>query len=358
MRKKTKYLLTGAAIGSAVAVALDVLMQLAECMKEGKPFSWENFNGRRTLKAAAIGGGIGTGIGAISYHFSREEDRQTVFDSNDYLSEVLREESIKSDPGLLNKVLQYRTRMKEWLANEFGDLLVTEPLDNGSFYKRTANRSNFDLDITLVFAKKTRMTLAQIFEMSFESLKKKFGDVAVIKRRTRVISVEFTAGSEVIKFDIVPARERGNFKKDAEVTLYVQPEWFWQEGSSFKTNLDRQRSATRNKPEARRAIRLLKAYRDRNNLDIPTVMIEQCCIDALSKNKFGTEWSDKENLLNAMDTLAARLQQKQIIDVSNTNNNLVDKVSEMERLSASQLLYSDIEEIEKDPRYLKEIFEI
>lgn len=42
------------------------------------------------------------------------------------------------------------------MVDKFGNKLVTLPEDTGSFYKRTAINSNFDLDIVLPFKKKLR----------------------------------------------------------------------------------------------------------------------------------------------------------------------------------------------------------
>jgi len=61
-----------------------------------------------------------------------------------------------------------------------------------------------------------------------------------------------------------------------------RPDWAWQRGSSFRTNYYLQRNITTNKPDARNTIKLLKIYRERNKLDIPTVVIEQCVGEALS----------------------------------------------------------------------------
>ena len=114
---------------------------------------------------------------------------------------------------------------------------------------------------------------------------------------------------------------------------------------------------TVNKPEARTVIKLLKKYRDRNNLPLPTVMIEQCVVGALSNNNFGVYASPTENLLNSMDYMSRKMEHKNLIDVANSNNNLHDKVDNVQRSFISTQLQRDIKRIEENPRYIKDIFE-
>jgi hypothetical protein len=71
-----------------------------------------------------------------------------------------------------------------------------------------------------------------------------------------------------------------------------------------------QRNITLNKPEARQIIKLLKAYRDRNNYDLPTVIIEKCVVDAMSNNNFGIHPSITENLLNCMEFSWTKIESK------------------------------------------------
>jgi hypothetical protein len=154
-----------------------------------------------------------------------------------------------------------------------------------------------------------------------------------------------------------PVKKDENIKEIKKLHS-INPEWPWQKGSSFKTNLTVQRKITTYKPEVRRVIKLLKAYRDRNNLDMPTIIIEQCAVQALSHQQFGINWSDKENLLRSMNLLAKKMEQKTLIDIANTNNNLHNKVSDSDRYFIAEQLYADTEEIEKNPCYLKEVFEV
>lgn len=80
-------------------------------------------------------------------------------------------------------------------------------------------------------------------------------------------------------------------------------------------------------------------------------------VEALSEDQFGIHFSIAENLLNAMDYLASKLQQKKYIDYSNSNNNLNNKVSSWNRDRVSSLMLADIKKVERNPKYLIEIFD-
>jgi hypothetical protein len=113
-----------------------------------------------------------------------------------------------------------------------------------------------------------------------------------------------------IHFDIVPGSKINNYAVEKDLNLFVKPDWIWQMGSSFKTNIGIQKNMTKNKPEARTVIKLLKAYRDRNSLQLPTLMVEQCVVDALSENNFANYDSPTENHLNCMDFISKKWNKK------------------------------------------------
>jgi hypothetical protein len=185
---------------------------------------------------------------------------------------------------------------------------------------------------------------------------KSFGHKASVVKNKKTIGVTFHVGNHEIHFDIAPGREIDNFKKDGKLNMYVSPDWVWQNGSSFKIDVDKQQQLTINNPEAREVIRLLKIYSLRNNLNIPPVIINQLTVKALSPLKYGTASSRDENLLNAMSYLASKLSHNNVRDLSNSNNNLLNKMNDDERYRSSELIFSDIKKIEKNPEYLKEIF--
>ncbi|MDN3654053.1 hypothetical protein QWZ08_00360 [Ferruginibacter paludis] len=356
MRRKEKYIANGAVIGFVGIAAGDIIFQWFKHWQRGMPFTWNSYNGKQTLKHALIGSAVGAGIGYLAYESKLSDESNHPFNSDEHLRKVLSEENLKSDPVLLKKYLSYKSEVKKWLREKFAQKLAYQPEDAGSFFKRTAIISNCDLDIILPFKRSSYTTLEQMYYDVHEVLQRNFGNQAVVSKQTKAIGLTFEHNGLPIHFDIVPGREINDYKNTKDLNLYVRRDWAWQRGSSFKTNVSLQQRATTNLPAARRTIKLMKSYRDKNDLPISSVLLEQCVCDALSNHKYGTRFSDTENLLNSMIHVARKIKQENIIDVANTNNNLLNKMSESDKTFVATFLETDIQRIETNPRYIKEIF--
>lgn len=356
MRRKEQYITKWALIGFAGTAGIDVLLQWLEHRLDKKPFTWESYNGKQTLKNAFIGGTIGAGVGYLAYQAKLSEEAKHPFNSDEYLKKVLSEENLKSDPLLLKKYLSYKADIKEWLNRKFESRLICKAEDAGSFFKRTAIASNSDLDIVLAFRYNSYSTLEEMYYDVYDCLETQFGSKAIVAKQTKAIGLTFEHNGLPIHFDIVPGREVGDYKTTKELNLYVRSDWAWQKGTSFKTNIGVQKNITVNKPEARRVIKLLKTYKVRNGIELPSVIIDQCVVDSLSENQFGVHFSDTENLLNSMNFIARKIQQSNYLDTTNSNNNLNSKLNSTQRNYLAEQLYNDIERIEGNPRYIKEIF--
>ena len=357
MRKKERYIAQGAIIGFGVTALIDILMQWLEHNDRGDKFTWESYDGNRTLRNGFLGSAIGAGIGYVSYEYQSTLEQKQSFNSDEYLKSILRQEDLKQNPELLDNAVLVRDKLKLWIVNNFSEKLVSVPENTGSFAKRTANAASFDIDILLPFRRDSFDTLEDMYSWTFEQLHQKFGRQAKVVKGTKAISISFEKNGQAINFDIVPGREIGNYKQDRRLNLYVKPNRFWKRGTSFKIDASTQRNMTINKPEARKVIRLLKIYNDTNYLNIPSVLLEQATVEALSERKYGVYTSNTDNLLNSMDYLAEKLGQEFFTDHGNTNNNLNNKIDSYSRSKAIELLQKDIVKIEANPYYLKEIFE-
>lgn len=357
MRRRDKYILVGGAIGFGLIAIVDILRQWFKHSEENKPFTWENYDGAQTLKKGLFGFAIGAGAGYLTYEYKVSEENKMPFSSDGYLRRILTKESLKAKPDLFQKVLQRRERVKQLLENKFHKKLVASPEDAGSFHKRTAIASNYDLDIIVPFKRTSFRNLEHMFESVHRVINNSFSNEATVTKQTKAISIEFDQETEPVYFDIVPGREINNYEKDKLLNLYVRPDWVWQRGSSFKTNVGSQRKLTRNKPQARTVIKLLKCYRDKNGFELPGTILEQCVTEALSRRNYGLHPSTTENLLNSMEYLSKKISQKNVIDYSNTNNNLNEKVPAYDREAFANQLIVDIKRIEDNPRYIAEIFE-
>ena len=357
MRRRDRHIVNGSLMVGGATALIDILLQLLEYKDKGIDFTWKNYNGMRTVKRSLIGAAIGGGLGYAYYWYKISEEAKLPFNSDEYVKKILTEEHLKANPAVFKNVIAYREKLKQWLVYKFGNKLAALPEDTGSFYKRTAIASNYDLDIVLPFRKNSYNTLEEMYYDVYESIRKAYGNSATVIKQTKAIGITFELEESQIHFDVVPGREINNYAVEKDLNLYVKPDWIWQRGGSFKTNVCIQKKMTTNKPEARAILKLLKKYRDRNNLPLPTLIMEHCVVAALSNNNFGVYASPTENLLNSMDFISNKMEQKSLIDIANSNNNLHDKVSNVQRSYILNQLQRDIGRIEENPRYIKEIFE-
>lgn len=356
MRRNDRYILKGAVAGAAVTSVVDIILQLVEHKSANQELTWESYDGTRTLKRAALGGGVGAGIGYASYLFKVNEESTLPFNPDKYLKKLLSEEILKSDSETLKNVTSARKKIKNWLWKEFESELVHFPEDAGSFFKRTALASNFDLDIILPFKKDSFESLKKMYYTLYDIIEDEFGQKAIVSKQSKAIGLSIAYNGELIHFDIVPGREINDYRVDRDLNLYVRPDWIWQKDGQFKTNSKIQKRITVNNPKARAIIKLLKKYKNGNGMEISSTIIEQYTLGALSEKVYGMHNSESENLLNAMSHISNKITQDTLIDNANSNNNLLEKIDYQQREKIANQLNRDVELIEEKPRYIREIF--
>lgn len=357
MRRKTKFIVGWGIIGGVISAFADTFDQMFTHKNNGIDFNLKSFDINRTIRKSIVGSTIGAAIGYGVYQYKLKKEANLPYNSNEYLKKVLNQENINSDPNLLINVLNIRNEILEWLTDIYYSKLVEVPQNIGSFNRRTAILSDFDIDIVLPFKKNAFNTLEEMFNDVLETIKSNYGSTASVSRFKKAIGLAFEIDGNDIFIDIVPGREINDYKIDRNLQLYVNSNWVWEKSSFFKTNISLQKNLTKNKAEARQVIKLLKIYRNKTGLEISSIIIEQCVIQALSINKYGINSSLTENLLNCMEYLSKILKLNSYFDLSNSNNNLNSKTSTQKRHSDSEQIKIDIIQIRENDRYLKEIFE-
>jgi hypothetical protein len=356
MRRKDKYIFNGAVIAAGVVVVADVFLQLAEAKENGTRLSLQNYNYQRTLKRAAVGGLIGGLVGYTCYRYEVGKEESLPFNSNRYLQKVLSEEYLRNDPIYFETLLSKREAIRNWIIQEFRDELAGYPEYGGSLSKGTAIGSIYDADIIIPFKKFSYYSLQSMFESVYKTVCRKFGRHARIEKGTKAIELTFDNNGNDISIDLVPGREINNYRIEKKLNLYVRPDWSWQSGTSFMANIRHQKNFGSKSYQTKPVVKLLKIYKTRNDISLSNVVIEQGVVEALSSQNFGYDPSETENLLNCMDFISDKLQKKTFYDFANTNNNLNDKLTYNERHYIADLLQKDVQKIEQNPRYLREVF--
>lgn len=356
MRRKQKYILGGTAIVFSITMIGDLLLQYFEQKKKGLTFSWKGVDFMRSLKRAAVGGMIGGVGGHILYQLKLSEENEHTFNTDKFLKRTLNARSLKKNKEVLFPILKKRKELKGWLESTFGDSLAGKPKDAGSFFRRTAISSNSDLDIVLPFKKGSYNSLESMYYDVYDKINDRYGDSSIVEKKRKSISIIFDVDGTEVYVDVVPGREIDNYKKEKDLNLFVRSDTFWGDDSSFKTNLNTHNNFLKNKPEVRRAIKLTKIYRDKNDLNLPSIVIDQLVNEAFEKGGYLFNNSDYNNFLNSLEFISKKLSRtERVIDISNTNNDIGSKIDSISRDAIVNLIEDDLDELDQNPRYITEI---
>lgn len=357
MRKQDKYIFTGVAVAAGIVGLIDYFQQKEKLKRIGQKMTWENYNGLQALKKVTVFGIIGGIAGNEFYKWEFREESKKEFSSTNYLKKILAEENVNKNPEKLRELKQITKEVKTVLNEEFYHDLVNYPETIGSLEKRTAIGKTYDADIVLPIKKENQFgNLSNLSSSVHNKIANRFTGIAEVKKLRKASSLIFQGNEGTHKIDIIYGKEIGDYSSDRKLNLYVRPSFFWQKGKSFKTDINVQKSLLVNKPKVREVIRLMKTYRDRNNLSIENPLIEQLTFEALSAYNYGKEYSINENFEICLDYASFKLSNKRILDYANSNNNFLNKISESDKQATVDLINNDLMKIENNPHYFKEIF--
>jgi hypothetical protein len=347
--------LAGFGIGALGGGIFDLIAQYIELQDEGIPF-WENVNWERTLKRAGAVGLIGAVGGYLYYRLKLSQEAELPFNSDTYLHQVITENNIRADRSLYETAVKKRDEIKSFLAAKFNGQLAGAPVNWGSTARGTAIGDNFDFDILIPFSAYSFGSLEDMYNAVYKALYDKFDTASSeVRKQKRSLGMTFYLNDSELHFDIVPGREINNYQIDKELNLYVRPDNFWSQSSRIKTNLDAHRNMTVNRPDERKAVKLLKLYRDKNRLNMKSAIIQNMVMKAFDRK--APSFSLSENLFHSMEYIANNLSISRVIDPGNTGNSLSESMDSYERNSVINRLNQDLDKIANNDRYFKEIFQ-
>ena len=137
----------------------------------------------------------------------------------------------------------------------------------------TAVGDNFDFDVIVPFSVGSYASLEEMYNKVYDELYRKFEGAKVeVRKQKKSLGITFYVSDSELHFDVVPGREINDYRTDKKLNLYVRPDNFWSRPSRMKTNLDAHREMTVNRPDERKVVKLLKLYRDQNNLNVKSTV--------------------------------------------------------------------------------------
>lgn len=186
---------------------------------------------------------------------------------------------------------------------------------SGSIAKHTAIKSDMDLDLAIHFKKDAFPDLENMYHSVCDFLSKKYN----VRKQT--VSI----GLPVLNVDVVPGRRiYEEEESNNDVFLYR-----FDNGGRIKTNIEKHKSYII-ESGCKDIIKLMKIWRKRWCIDFKSFALELLVVQALKGSEVG---SLEDKMDRVLDYIHRNIRYVELIDPANSNNNVVDDISEFQILS-------------------------
>ncbi len=192
--------------------------------------------------------------------------------------------------------------IREW-AGQY--LISVEP--SGSFTKGTAVSNGTDIDLFVSLSSTTPDTLAEVYSTLFNKMQNLQYQNQPLQARRQNVSIGITLSGT--KIDIVPGKRQDQWSNDHNLFRSRANTW-------TQTNVTQHINLVTNSGRTDE-IRILKIWRNRHNLNFPSLFLELAVIEALKGKRTGDL---SNNVIAALEYLKARLATARLVDPANTNN--------------------------------------
>lgn len=223
--------------------------------------------------------------------------------ADQYLRGLLAREAVDTGPksplrGLASEV--------ETIAREIagGQVLGVHPA--GGFERGTANASGVSLDLLVSLAPTLSEPVGSVYEALYEQLDRR--GLQLIRRD---ISIAALMGG--IGVDVIPGRREA-------LTTDVHEFWLDRPGRAVKTNLT-QHVINAASAGRREEVRVMKLWRDQQELDFPSFYLELTVTAALRKHPLGDLAANVWAVLGYLESL---FPARSVLDPVNANNIVSD----------------------------------
>ena len=306
-------------------------------------------------------------------------------DKNEHLKKVLKTHDINKVENL-NRYVEKKNKVKDALASKFSKEKASNPIDSGSYAKKTANNSKFDIDCCIPFKKKTKdeengfSTLKEMYDEVYKYLKNEYAtdddDLNKDDVRKQKVSIGlkfvFDDGDE-FELDVVPGRERpnhGSYNDDStDLTLYINPSNRSKKEkddnkTSIKTNIKKHVNllAGSGRTHERKIARLLKVWKTEKKEKDGGKLIKSFMMELYTKEAFDNADSIPNGLWKkvkmVMEYIIDNIESKNLVDPANTGNIVSDSMSDSAKTDTRKAMQNTIDEIEEDSDKIKEHFPI
>ncbi len=284
-------------------------------------------------------------------------------DKPKHLQQVLETHRMAHIERLLDKYKGKRKEVKEAIEENYKDKIYN-PINSGSYAKSTHINTKFDLDVVVPFKRDSFPTIEEMFNDVYNFLYEKYKDEAEIRKQKVSIGIIFDADEDgdTIDIDVVPGREinEDSYKDAKDLHIYFNEDnWGFRKGTYTKTNIQSQVDHISGKTSAREIIRLLKIWKNENHpKDYKSFLLELITIKAFDKEDItGDLW---EKLKSVMEYIRDNITKDNFTlkDPGNSNNDIADTLSDIEKNNLSNKMSNMIDNIEYDSDNIKTYFPV
>lgn len=233
-----------------------------------------------------------------------------------YLLNILQKYQARNLDAYFGELKNLQAILKSWAGSCGVNLKMS-----GSRTKGTAISLASDVDILVSLSANCNRSggLKSIYDSLYAKLKGKY-------TRIRKQNVSFRIILRDLEVDVTPARKH---QKSANYHwLYVSKKDTWQQTNIHKHINDISQSGRTNE------IKLMKIWRELNNIDFPSIYLEYLMVDNILINKSKDINNLADNISYTLTELAkdeSNPLNARVVDPANTNNILSDLLSQAEK---------------------------
>ena len=250
-----------------------------------------------------------------------------VTDKKKHLEESLETHKMKHIQKKVDAFASKAEEVRQKLCNHYG-ACAYNIFRSGSFAKNTAINIKFDIDLVVPFKRDAFITLEEMYNDVYNFLLSEYKDGTQIRRQKVSLGLTFPVDENgyIVKLDVVPGRELniGDYLQTKDLNLYFNEDhWGFKKGSRQKTNIQAQIDHISGRVIERKLIRLLKIWKNSNNQDYKSFMLELFTIKAIEN--YSGENKLWDSLRYVMVYIADNVEDEKfhVIDPRSSNNNVL-----------------------------------
>ncbi len=303
---------------------------------------------------------------------------------NEHLQKVIDTHDINKVENL-DKFITKKNKVKNALNDKFSENKASNCLDSGSYAKKTAINTKFDIDCCIPFRKKTNdnekgySSLKDMFEDVYKYLRNEYTDdddditKDDVRRQKVSIGLKFDIDGDVFDMDVVPGRERPDNNdynnNSTDLSLHIHPanrskKEIDENKIRIKTNIKKHLELLggSERTHERKVAKLLKVWKTERKNQNGGKLIKSFMMELYTKEAFDETDDIPNGLWNkvklVMNHIIDNITENDLVDPANSSNIVSDSMSETAKSDTKRDMKKTIKEIDEDSDKIKIYFPI